>query len=102
MAVRSNSTLTPKIDKAAVLRAAWATVKGWYSARLRTFKFVKEDFAWALRCAWHDARVALMNQTQRRIDQIEGTLAMLPYGTGSARDREAERSLRAELASFQA
>ena len=100
MATLANSISAPKIDRAAVMRAAWEQTKAWYLHRGRAFKFVKAEFQWALRCAWHDARLALMTEAERQIDQFERALARLTYGNDSASNRAYERELRAELASL--
>ena len=88
------------INRSEIFKAAWAQCKSWYLHRNRAFKFVKSEFQWALRCAWHDACVALMTEAERRIDQIERARAFVTNGSDTARNRSYERELRAELASL--
>ena len=102
MANAAHTTIASKIDRGAIMRTAWEQVKGWFSLRSLPFKFSRAEFQYALRCAWHDARFALMSATEKRIDEIERSLMFIRYGSGSARDRLVEVELRAELATLKA
>ncbi|HEV7254079.1 MAG TPA: hypothetical protein VGN97_13420 [Mesorhizobium sp.] len=49
---------TAPINLSAVMRDAWTQCRGFYAARGRAFRFDPTEFAFALRCSWHDARMA--------------------------------------------
>lgn len=102
MAISVDTTTAPKIDRRAILKSAWAQCKGWYERRGRAFKFVKSEFQWALRCAWHDARLAMMTATERHIDSIKRQIAHLAFKPFRIDIEAQRRALEAELATLTA
>jgi hypothetical protein len=76
-----NGGAVPKIDRAALMRRAWAIFRETYNYPQIKFSDIgRGGFAWALRTAWAEAReaarIAAM-PSQERVERIETLQALI-------------------------
>lgn len=102
MADSSNSTIAPKIDRAALMRAAWATYRLTFTRPGRKTPFSRSNFAWCLQCAWQKHHEARMSEREKRIARIEHEIDMLKYKSFRYDTVAMQRRLETELASLAA
>jgi monomeric isocitrate dehydrogenase len=84
-------------NRSEIMKAAWAT----YRASRRPWLnlgFEREEFAFHLQVAWHNAKVAAMTPTQQRIHAVERELDDLMYKPLRIDIATRRRALETELA----
>ena len=104
-----NGGALPKIDRAALMRRAWAIFRQTYKYPLIKFEDIGRDcFAWALRQAWGEARetarVAAIPAQQRaeRIQALQASIERAAYIDHGPTWRTTIAAYRAELRQLQA
>lgn len=72
-----NGGAMPKIDRAAVMRRAWAIFRQTYKYPLIKFADIgRKCFAWALKRAWQEAREAARVAAIPATDRVERIVAL--------------------------
>ncbi|WP_137113856.1 hypothetical protein [Mesorhizobium sp. GR13] len=102
MAVHSNSTTLPKIDRAAVMRTAWAHYRSSFTRSWRKDAFNRSNFAYCLTCAWQKHREAQMSPSEQHVARVEREIDMLKYKSLRYDIAPMQRRLEAELAALAA
>jgi hypothetical protein len=104
----ANGEAMSKIDRAAVMRRAWAIFRQTYKYPLISFQDIGRDcFAWALRQAWREAReaarVAAIPAQERadRIQALQGSIERASYIDHGPTWRTTIAAYRAEMRQLQ-
>lgn len=89
-------------NRSEIMKAAWASVKGFYARRNMAFRFVQSDFNYALRCAWAAAKRETMTVVEIHAADLRTELARLPYKSSRINIEPRRRQIEAELSAIAA
>jgi hypothetical protein len=94
-----------KFDRCAILRAAWASYRGWHARQESIHgprRFNRSEFAFRLMIAWRDAKRDLMTANDRRRDEIRTQIELLKFKSGAINIEPLRRKLEAQLSAVPA
>jgi len=91
-----------KIDRAAVMRTAWAHYRTSFTRSWRKDAFNRSNFAYCLTCAWQKHREAQLSPREQRMARIEREIDALKYKSLRYDIAPMQCRLEAELASLSA
>lgn len=86
------------LNRSTIMQDAWRR----YRLLVRSGRFDRSTFAFYLGCAWDAAKAALMTPAQRRVDQLQVKLAMLPYKSFRVNIAARETAIKAKIAALAA
>lgn len=94
-----------KFDRAAIMRAAWASYRKFHAVRESIrgpMAFDCGEFAFRLQLAWHEAKTAKLSERERRATAIKAEIAGLQFKSSRIDISPIRRRLETELANLAA